>query len=470
MFATQNQIATAITLPQPEVPKFKGDPMDLNTFLMVFDSRIQSKVISSTDMLYFLDQHLVGEARELISGCLHMEPDEGYTEARQLLEKKYGDPYKVSSAYMRKLTSRPTLKYDDGPALKSLSIFLKDCHSAVKTISHLAVLNHPPNMQSVVQKLPFSLQAKWRENIVKTRRQDGKVAGFRQLVEFIEYTAKTANDPVYGKEALNKAKQRTQGLTDENKKFPSSKSKVESFATNLDAVSKSPPSHGIGSFNRNVSTRRCPLCERSHDLDDCNDYKRKSVEERRSFLADKALCFACYGENHQSKRCTKKRTCKKCEKPHPTLLHIDGFSLPKDNGIVGQETTEKPLKVNNARVDIPQESNAKSNILLQTIHPVTVTQKGIDKAVKTYAFYDNGSAGCFITDRLKIRLEAASTETKLQSGTMHGRTLVDSAIVKNLIVADVNGKNPVELPRAYTRQEIPAEVEQIPTPEIVGRI
>ena len=53
---------------------------------------------------------------------------------------------------------------------------------------------------------------------------------------------------------------------------------------------------------------------------------------------------------------------------------------------------------------------------------------------------------------------------------MHGRTLVDSAIVKDLIVTDVNGKNPVELPRAYTRQEIPAEVEQIPTPEIVGRI
>ena len=157
MFASQKQIATVITLPQPEVPKFKGNPMDFKTFLMVFDSRIQSKVISSTDMLYFLDQHLVGEARELISGCLHMEPDEGYTEAWRLLEKEYGDPYKVSSAYMRKLTSWPTLKYDDGPALKSLSIFLRACNSAMKTISYLAVLNQPPNMQSVVQKLPFSL-------------------------------------------------------------------------------------------------------------------------------------------------------------------------------------------------------------------------------------------------------------------------------------------------------------------------
>jgi len=102
-------------------------------------------------------------------------------------------------------------------------------------------------MQSVVQKLPFSLQGTWRENVVKTRLKDGKVAGFRQLVEFVEYAAETANDPVYGKEDLDKAKHRTNDLTEENKKFPPSKSKVESFATNLDTVFKSPTSNGTRS-------------------------------------------------------------------------------------------------------------------------------------------------------------------------------------------------------------------------------
>ena len=67
-------------------------------------------------------------------------------------------------------------------------------------------------------------------------------------------------------------------------------------------------------------------------------------------------------------------------------------------------------------------------------------------------------------------LLATSTVTKIQLGTMHGQSLVDSAIVKDLVVTDFNGKNPVELPRAYTRQEIPADTEQIPTPEIVSRI
>ena len=177
-------------------------------------------------------------------------------------------------------------------------------------------------------------------------------------------------------------------------------------------------------------------------------------------------------KNHLSKNCTKKRTCKKCKRPHPTLLHIEGFSLDKESGAVNREATgnDKPLKVNNACVDIPQECNLENDILLQTILPVVVTQKGTNKAVKTYAFYDNGSAGCFITERLRTRLAATSTVTKIQLGTMHGQSLVDSAIAKDLVVTDLNGKNPVDLPRAYTRQEIPADSEQIPTPEIVSHI
>ena len=91
----------------------------------------------------------------------------------------------------------------------------------------------------------------------------------------------------------------------------------------------------------------------------------------------------------------------------------------------------------------PQESNLENDILLQTILPVVVTQKGTNKAVKRYAFYDNDSAGCCITEGLRTRLAATSPVTKNQLGTMHGLSLVGSAIVKDLVVTDLNGKNPV---------------------------
>lgn len=122
-----------------------------------------------------------------------------------MLEKEYGDPYKVSTTYMQKLSSWPNLRYDDGSALKCLSIFVNTCNNAMKTIQHLAVLNHPTNMQTIVQKLPAGLST---------------VAGFGELVEFLEYKAETANDPVYSKEALNKAKPRTNAPVEEKKLTP----------------------------------------------------------------------------------------------------------------------------------------------------------------------------------------------------------------------------------------------------------
>ena len=76
----------------------------------------------------------------------------------------------------------------------------------MKTIAHMAVLNHPPNMQSIVQKLPSNLQTKWRENVVKSRRKDGTVAGFEDLTKFVEYASESANDPIYGKDALSNVK------------------------------------------------------------------------------------------------------------------------------------------------------------------------------------------------------------------------------------------------------------------------
>lgn len=144
--SSQQQLATAVSLPQPEVPKFTGNPMRYKTFIMAFNARIQSSVTSNADRLYYLDQHPLEESKDLISGCLDIEPDEGYVETRKLLEKEYGDPYKIPNAFMQKLYNWLIIKYDDGPGLKRFSFFLIKCKNAMKTICYVAVLNHPPNM------------------------------------------------------------------------------------------------------------------------------------------------------------------------------------------------------------------------------------------------------------------------------------------------------------------------------------
>lgn len=46
-----------------------------------------------------------------------MDPAEGYKEARRLLEKEYGDPFKVSMAYENKALKWSPIQSEDAPAL-----------------------------------------------------------------------------------------------------------------------------------------------------------------------------------------------------------------------------------------------------------------------------------------------------------------------------------------------------------------
>lgn len=40
--------------------------------------------------------------------------------------------------------------------------------------------------------------------------------------------------------------------------------------------------------------------------------------------------------------------------------------------------------------------------------------------------------------------------------------------MENLIVTSLNDDNPIELPQTYTRDEIPADHRQIPTPNLIS--
>lgn len=160
MIATHQQLAAAMTLPQPEVHKFKGDPIEYGTFIMAFKARIESRTFRAADCLYYLEQHLEREPRELIGGCLHMDPSEGYKEARRLLEKEYGDPFKVSMAYVNKALGWSPVRPDDASGLKRLSLFSIKCKNAMMSMSHMNELNHPANLQTIAKMLPSHLQSR----------------------------------------------------------------------------------------------------------------------------------------------------------------------------------------------------------------------------------------------------------------------------------------------------------------------
>ncbi len=234
------QLTTALALPQPEVPKFSGDPIEYNSFIRAFDTRIASRTANKADMLYYLDQYLVGEPKDLIGGCMFMSNDTGYAEARYLLDNEYGDEHKIATAYVDKALSWPVVKADDNQGLKCMSVFLTKCLSAMKCISHMNVMNHAPNLHALVQKLPPYLQNKWRDCVNRLRRQEHTVANFGNLVEFLKRAADTANDPVFSKEALGMSDRRSNVKPTTKPGVKEKKVKGKSFVTEVCTSTTSP--------------------------------------------------------------------------------------------------------------------------------------------------------------------------------------------------------------------------------------
>ena len=151
-------------LPALTITKFTGNPLDFFTFHRAFGSQIESKLKSNDLRLRYLEQYLEGEPKELIKGCLHLDSQNGYAdlEAMKLLVEKYGDPYKIANAYIKKVNDWPYIRQGDDQALDRFATFLTQCRSAMSERTFLSILDHPHNIQTMVRKLPLSLQDRWR--------------------------------------------------------------------------------------------------------------------------------------------------------------------------------------------------------------------------------------------------------------------------------------------------------------------
>lgn len=78
-------------LPSRDSPVFKGHPLTYRSFIRAFDHAVDSNTDGYEDKLYYLEQYTSGEPHKLVRSCEHMSAERGYSEARRLLQKHYGD-------------------------------------------------------------------------------------------------------------------------------------------------------------------------------------------------------------------------------------------------------------------------------------------------------------------------------------------------------------------------------------------
>ncbi|CAB4026752.1 Hypothetical predicted protein, partial [Paramuricea clavata] len=379
-------------IPRLALSKFSGDPTEYNIFIQGFNSQFHNKLNSNSDHLRYLDQYLEGEAKELVKGCHYMDPDIGYAEARRLIDEKYGDPYNISNAFIKKMTEWPMLKPGDDDGLNRFSTFLTQCFSAMKSLSYLTILDHPHNLQTLVKKLPFHLQDRRRRVASKARVRHRNMPSFDSFANFIKDEAKVATDPIFSREALR-----------------------------------------VQSSDRVNNKRKPP------------NYK-KSIGERRKFLAEKQLCYLCYMPGHRSRGCSQKRTSY-CEKP------------ANDNVAKNVESALTTITANSMTRKVREEGPVGS----MPIVPIIV--RSAETELITYAMLDNCSTGTFILEDLRQELNIDGVDSQVSITTMNGNQLHNVKVIRGLAVSDLDGNNSISLPKAFNKLKMPTTIQDIPRPK-----
>lgn len=166
----QHQSALSLTLPKQEVPIFSGDPIQYCGFVKAFECLIESKTSSNSERLYYLVQYTRGEVQELMRSYLAMDPDEGYPEACKIL-KRYGESYRIATAYVDRVTKSPAVKAEDSKGLQKLSTLLASCKNTLKSIGYGSKIENPDSLRGVVERLPYNLTKRWRSTADRINRR-----------------------------------------------------------------------------------------------------------------------------------------------------------------------------------------------------------------------------------------------------------------------------------------------------------
>ena len=326
------------------------------------------------------------------------------------------------------------------------------------------------------------MRERWRRSADDIMERQFRPVEFNDLVAFMDREARIATNPVFGNISGN-AQPFFNSRTGKTSQPPigvrSSKPKTTTFATQVktNQSMNSEKNPGADLASSDVPSIVCIFCQQNHALEDCHLLRWKPYQERIKFLSAKRLCFGCLSEKHVARLCPERKICKipNCTRKHPTVLHT--FNVREkssvDVGVGTGDSTDTPVL--NAMANAGECSSsldlgeARPRTAMAVI-PVKIRSKSSRQTIITYAFLDNGSSATFCTESLMRKLGVDGTKVKISLSTLEKKNSpVDSYLIRDLVVSDLDENHFVHLPTLYTRPEIPVSKNDIPTQQDVDQ-
>ena len=217
--------------------------------------------------------------------------------------------------------------------------------------------------------------------------------------------------------------------------------------------------------------RTCRLCKGRHDLDKCEEFKKKDIPSRKEYASANGLCFGCLEPGHLSKACTKRKVCEICKRLHPTSFHGDSKRQEGNEGSGGGNSdsgNDSRQLTQGGSTTCFMTGQGKDQIS-SLIVPVWLSRKE-DPSHKllVYALLDDQSDTTFIAKETLCQLGVRGHQTHLLLSTMHRKdAAISSERVTGLLVQDYKCQVTIALPYTFSARTIPARREQIPGSEAV---
>lgn len=425
--------------PTVDLDVFTGNPVDFPYFITTFSQAVECNIPDERGRLSRMIKYTQGEAKDLVKSCVYLPESICYKRAKELLQERYGSPYKIAAEYRKQLQAWLRLKANDTSSFTKFQTFLIKFQSAMSCVGRSASCS-PELIQVLQSKLPTYLQDKWNRAAFRIRSESKgtEEANLDYFIKFLTTETNIISDPLYSREAINE-------------------------------ISKAHTADGKSGRIRSLATGTgencCICCQQSSckDLESCCKFLKMELQDRRKFVFQKRLCFCCFqptSSTHRANTCERKRVCRECKGKHPTSLH----GLPSKD-----KTNPSTTKERVASVSIKGLATSTKEVISMCVVPVTVQHRSNPhQRVKTFALLDNGSQATFIHQNLINQLEIEGSKTSLQIQTISGEVTEHCISITGLQVSSDHLSLPVtiiDLPKTYSRPFLPVDVNEVPTAE-----
>ncbi|KRY44072.1 hypothetical protein T03_4913, partial [Trichinella britovi] len=297
-------------LPEITLPNFTGKVLEFPSFWAQFEANVQKRrdLDNATKFTYLLS-NTEGTARNAIEG-IPLTP-ENYTQAVDILKKRFGWPRQVIREHLAALWREPACREMTAQGIQSL------VDEVTKHLRCLTALDRDPFagrltasevlMPMLLDKFPPpALIRAWDTNIGRDAAEEED--NLQNFLEFVQWQA--------GLLSKSRREETKQSASRSEQRTPSSK--------------PSRPDRRYGDRIRStaaalavVAVKGCPFFSGGHKAEECEKFQQADLSVRRDMARIKEVCFRCLETGHMAKGCRAGQPCgvDGCRQLHHKLLH-----------------------------------------------------------------------------------------------------------------------------------------------------